>query len=599
MVNRRVWTLLAFIAIATGTARASPSPQPLQLDRAASGDLLLYNAGSGEWLAARFTAAPGEPFIYIAGRWRAGLVILTARLNQDAFSDAVLYDPATGDCAAAYGTDSGFALRAGRLAAGRILYGADLDGDGLDEVIAYDRVSGDALVARSQDAGLAIDRLVLPPRRELIAADFTGDGRADLLTYDPVTGLVRLLSLAPGASTTVFEADWAEGWTIRPAQLHPDARTELFLYHQETGAWIQGRFDAAGTLDLHSGWLPANRASVLADFDGDGLDDILLYDYFEGRWAVFRTLMGAGIGEGASGVWARDARVVASDFNADGRADLLLYDPRDGRFGVALAESGGFAAVAAGSWAGDWLVASRTGDRLNATPWAPSLQAPGGGAPPTFPLPASVTYLTTPRILAFGDSITAGQHSASLTPDGEAVHADYPTRLAELLADRYETQTIRMTGSGVPGEWAESGKNRLGIVLDSVRPDLVLLLEGVNDISGGRTPAQIGADLQTMVNRALVRGVRVLLARLTPVTSNFDPSGATQSAIQNVNTRIDAISSQSGLGPAVNLFGALSGTGMIGGDGLHPTDAGYEQIAQTFFSQITQRFQIIAKPALQ
>jgi lysophospholipase L1-like esterase len=254
---------------------------------------------------------------------------------------------------------------------------------------------------------------------------------------------------------------------------------------------------------------------------------------------------------------------------------------------------------ATGVWSGNWLVAAALGDRLVPTASvAGNVQAPGSPTPSVTP-PEARRILLTPNIVAFGDSVTAGSHSASLViAEAEPNHVNYPAYLASLLASRYtQPPTIRVTNSGVPGELALDGKDRIGSVLDSVRPNLVLILEGVNDINASRNVAQIAADIQTMVSRAQARGVRILLARLPPVTINHDPNGTVQEQIRQLNARIDTISNQAGLGSAVDLYNALTFE-MIGNDGLHPNDAGYQQIGRTFFDAIVQRFEVNVRAAL-
>ena len=68
----------------------------------------------------------------------------------------------------------------------------------------------------------------------------------------------------------------------------------------------------------------------------------------------------------------------------------------------------------------------------------------------------------------------------------------YPTQLAAMLADRYKSQSPTVANAGVPRETAFDGANRIDGVIDRVHPEVLLLLEGVNDLTGNLST--IGPD---------------------------------------------------------------------------------------------------------
>jgi lysophospholipase L1-like esterase len=144
-----------------------------------------------------------------------------------------------------------------------------------------------------------------------------------------------------------------------------------------------------------------------------------------------------------------------------------------------------------------------------------------------------------------------------------------------------------MTNAGKPGEWAVAGAERIPGVLTSVRPEVVLLLEGYNDpleFSSGMNAAVSAID--TMAKEARFRGARVFIASLTPGRPGGSHAIA-PSLVMSYNSRLRTVA-EGERAVFVDLFGALSSdvNTYIGIDGLHPTEAGYRRMADTFFAAI-------------
>jgi lysophospholipase L1-like esterase len=198
--------------------------------------------------------------------------------------------------------------------------------------------------------------------------------------------------------------------------------------------------------------------------------------------------------------------------------------------------------------------------------------------------------LARTRFLAFGDSITAGViRLAPLIMLG--LPDAYPAQLEQLLRNRYPTQDIVVLNFGRGGETASQGVARLPGVLDAERPEVLLLLEGVNNISR-LSPSSVARDLRTMVSIARQREIDVMIATLTPVRRPYTNSRPTaEDAVRNVNARILEIAAEFGLGSPVDLFGAFEADrSLLGSDGLHPTIEGYRRIAEIFNEEIVRRY---------
>lgn len=202
--------------------------------------------------------------------------------------------------------------------------------------------------------------------------------------------------------------------------------------------------------------------------------------------------------------------------------------------------------------------------------------------------------LRATRFLAFGDSMTAGEVTNPLSMKLVVVPAaSYPTRLQARLTARYTTQSVSVSNAGKPGEATSDGVSRLGGLL-AAAPEVVLLMDGANDLFFGN-PATVDpavANVRTMVVAAKRTGASVLLATLPPQREGG--SRARGFALVPVfNGKLASIALQEGV-PLVDVytaFGGVAGT-YIGEDGLHPNEAGYQKIADTFFERIRSTLEI-------
>ena len=195
--------------------------------------------------------------------------------------------------------------------------------------------------------------------------------------------------------------------------------------------------------------------------------------------------------------------------------------------------------------------------------------------------------------MAFGDSITDGK--VSLVPlISLAGPETYPYKLQEMLVQRYPSQTMGVSNQGVSGEHLGEGAARLPGVLDAERPEVPLLLEGVNAVWIRSTNTQ-AANLRTMITSARQRGVEVIIATVMPVTAAWEADGhvGSMSRIRALNTRILQLAAEFNLGPVVDLFALFEANPqLIGSDGLHPTAQGQTRIAEAFRDEIVRRYDV-------
>jgi acyl-CoA thioesterase I len=117
----------------------------------------------------------------------------------------------------------------------------------------------------------------------------------------------------------------------------------------------------------------------------------------------------------------------------------------------------------------------------------------------------------TTRILAFGDSLTAGL--------GVAPDQAFPVQLAaRLKADGYD---VTVDNGGVSGDTTAGGLARLDWAMGS-HPDVVLLELGANDMLRGLDPKGAESNLDAMLGKLKAARVKVLLIGMKAST-NWGP----------------------------------------------------------------------------
>jgi lysophospholipase L1-like esterase len=224
----------------------------------------------------------------------------------------------------------------------------------------------------------------------------------------------------------------------------------------------------------------------------------------------------------------------------------------------------------------------------------------------------NVTVSRIPQIqrtsfLAFGDSITQGEVTVPvggslfgaegrITRQVVVPAAAYPTVLARTLSGRYSAQasSISVANYGLAGEKAINARNRLITALNVVRPEVVLILHGHNDIARGENGAASGAasEVRMMSLEARSRGARVFIATPVPNRPGGGKAIPTEYLVDYAQ-RMRAAAAQEGA-VLVDLYAAMlpDATRFIGVDGLHPTELGYARIADLFFQAIQNTLEV-------
>lgn len=190
--------------------------------------------------------------------------------------------------------------------------------------------------------------------------------------------------------------------------------------------------------------------------------------------------------------------------------------------------------------------------------------------------------------VAFGDSITDG-----VGDDDAREEKGYPPRLEDLL--NAAGQDAVVLNRGVGAERTPEGLARLDEVLAQADGDVLLLMEGSNDVSRLEISIEtIRFNLAEMARRAEARGLRVVHATTIPRTPRalVDPDNVLN---QQLNRQIRDLAGTQGRDLVDNfqIFGALPNlfedfyqdvpTDFVG----HPNASGYDVMARAFFNVLT------------
>lgn len=166
-------------------------------------------------------------------------------------------------------------------------------------------------------------------------------------------------------------------------------------------------------------------------------------------------------------------------------------------------------------------------------------------------------------IVALGDSLTAGL--------GVAADEAYPALLEARLAR--EGYAYRVVNAGVSGDTTAGGLRRVDWVLRA-KPEIAIVALGANDGLRAQSPQEMRENLTAIVKRLQAAGARVLLVgmRLPP---NYGADYTTE--FQAVFPEV-ARSTGAAFMPFL-LDGVAADTRLNQPDGIHPTAAGYQVIA--------------------
>ncbi len=205
----------------------------------------------------------------------------------------------------------------------------------------------------------------------------------------------------------------------------------------------------------------------------------------------------------------------------------------------------------------------------------PLVQSPYGGFRRSLQAALAAIALTTlalapaqaqpVRILAFGDSLTAGA--------GIAAEDSLPAQLKRRLsADGFDVEVVQ---GGVSGDTTTTGLARLDYMLGAGPFDIAIVELGANDMLNGHDPRATRANLDQILTVLQQKGVRPIL---TAMVSSANHGQAYKRDFDSVYPDL-AAKHQAPLVPFI-LEGVWGSPALLIADGIHPNAVGVAKIVK-------------------
>lgn len=164
----------------------------------------------------------------------------------------------------------------------------------------------------------------------------------------------------------------------------------------------------------------------------------------------------------------------------------------------------------------------------------------------------------------------------------------YPFKLQTIETERYSAQSITVLNAGHAGNKAKDDRQRLADAIKQASPQVLLLLEGANDLNAGESMRQTVDALEDMVRDTQAQGITVLIATLPPQRAGQKNTRHAEE-VPRLNDAIRSMAEKKGA-TLVDLYTQFP-IELIGQDGLHPTEAGYQKFAEIFQAAIASKWE--------
>ncbi|MDR2789523.1 MAG: arylesterase [Campylobacteraceae bacterium] len=171
-------------------------------------------------------------------------------------------------------------------------------------------------------------------------------------------------------------------------------------------------------------------------------------------------------------------------------------------------------------------------------------------------------------ILAFGDSLTQGY--------GASASEAYPARLGKILS-------MRVINGGINGEDSHQAAARLPSLLDEIKPRIVILCHGGNDILRKYDLKETKQNLSFMITLMQSKNIDVIFVGV--------PSGL----FTDADNLYDELADEYDLIYDDSTLAKIIKTPSLKSDQIHPNAAGYDMLAQNLAKLFNDHFNIAGR----
>lgn len=176
-----------------------------------------------------------------------------------------------------------------------------------------------------------------------------------------------------------------------------------------------------------------------------------------------------------------------------------------------------------------------------------------------------------PKIIAFGDSLTAGF--------GLSERESYPYLLQERLnAEGYDYEVVN---AGVSGDTSLGGAERADWVLEQENAAILILELGANDLLRGMPPARMKENLDRIIQKAKAKNIKVLLCgMLAPPIAGSEYQREFTMAFPDLADKHDVA-----FLPFL-LEGVAGNKNLNQADGIHPNPEGTKIMTDNIYKEL-------------
>lgn len=210
----------------------------------------------------------------------------------------------------------------------------DFEGDGLADYSLF-RPSDQTWYIQSTANNQVTTRRFGSKTDKIVATDYDGDSKTDFAVFQNVNGS-GVWKIESSSNGSVENVQWGLASDIAlPVNFDGDSKTDLAIFRPSEGNWyIRRRGDIIKPLaatnfgrDVVLKWGQEGDVPFVADFTGDGMDELGVYRPSEGNWYIYDFQKN----ETQIYRWGIAGDIpVPADYDGDKIADAAVYRPSEG-----------------------------------------------------------------------------------------------------------------------------------------------------------------------------------------------------------------------------------------------------------------------------